>query len=441
MTLRHHLPTLGIATAIVAAVVGFVILLSGLNGDRSRSSIPDVEASHPKNASPLPATMSSLAGKRESRPKAAPFGKAYGQIGHSSEVRSRFLQLAKKDKYSAIDESLRLSGADRDLALATLSAAWKTDPRRGFKELAQIIDQMAAYARSSLVGTATGKNASLPSLLQSLNALSAFPDDADMPLLAMRLANRLLDGPQRTVALSAASVAYVGIDPSLAFSLGNSLSGSDQQQFLNSFSRGWAARDPEAVAEWAASIEDPNARASTLLNAVNSLSRTNPARAAQWIGSLPDGPSRQAAIRQLGTTWATQDTAAALAWANQLPDASAQQQAVAAIQNIAPVGVGIALAKPEGGYPSAAQILPSSPAEMSGSVRAGDQIVGVLGANQQWVGTADLPLSQLISMIRGTAGAPVQLRLLPAGVTDPSLARTVTIVRQQILFKRPASGG
>ncbi|HVE16830.1 MAG TPA: PDZ domain-containing protein [Chthoniobacterales bacterium] len=440
MTLRHHLPALGIAAAIAVVVVGIVIFLSEPDG-KTRSSTSIEESSQPDRAHGLSTTASSHANKEESRPKAAPFGNAYGQIGHSAEIRSRFLQLAKKDKYSAIDEALRLNGADRDLALATLSAAWKTDPRRGFKELAQIIDQIAAYARSSSAGTATGKNASLPSLIQSLNTLAAFPNDPEMPLLAMRLANRLLDGPQRTAALSAAAVAYVGIDPSLAFSLGNALNGADQQQFINSFSRGWAARDPEAVAQWAASIEDPNVRASTLLNAVNSLSRTDPARAAAWIGNIPDGPSRQAAIRQLGTSWAMQDTAAALAWAGQLPDAAARQQAVTAIQTMAPVGVGIALAKPENGYPSAAQILPSGPAEMSGSVRAGDQIVGVLGANQQWVETANLPLSQLISMIRGTAGAPVQLRLLPAGATDPSLARTVTIVRQQILFKRPASGG
>ncbi len=435
MTTRYKITALAVPFVVILAAIGMAFLYS-----RTNESSLKLDSRNRLHSIPMESRLlqASVAAQEPSRI-------TNDAIPRSGAVRVRFLKLAKFDKYHAIDAALRLKGADRDLALAALATAWKADPRSGFKELADVIEKMTAYSRRQIVfGPAeTAPRGKLPQdLIRSLNALSAFPDDPELPLLTMRLTNRLLGGEERSSVLTTAALACLGTDPSLAFSLGNSLSGFAYQQFINAFSKGWASQNPEAAAQWAASIGDPDLRTRALADAINSFSRSNPGRAAQWLDSLPAGDARQAALRELGTIWARQDTAAALAWAARLPDPAASQQAVTAIQSVAPVGVGISLGRANAsGYPSAMDLVPASPAAQNGGVQRGDQIVAVTDPNNQWISTQNLPLNQVIAMIRGTAGAPVQLRLLPPGATDPAQARTVTIVRQQLLFKRTQSGG
>jgi hypothetical protein len=430
------------ASAGILVLIGIAYLFSPTSGGggkaQSTFSLFDGSAAR---ASPLTAM-----------PRLAPLDgrNARAVRSRSAAVRARFLRLAQQDKYRAIDAALRLPAADRDLALATLAAAWRTDPRRGYQELSQVIDRFFSFARYDAAerpGSLRGIGAFMQhgdDLSRSLTALARLPDDPELPLLALRLTNRFFGGSdeKRAGVLNSAAMAYAGVDPALAFSFGSTLKGVEYQVFVDMFSKGWSDRDPEAAAQWASSIGDPSLRIPALANAVRFLAARDPGRAAQWLETLPDGSARAGAIRQLGSAWARNDTAAALAWAGQLPDSAAQQQAVAAIQAVAPVGVGISLGRPgPGGYPSAMDLVPSGPAAAGGGVQRGDQIVAVSNLGNEWVGTQNMPIEQVIALIRGTAGAPVQLRVLPRGATDPAQARVVTIVRQQILFKRTPVGG
>jgi C-terminal processing protease CtpA/Prc len=52
------------------------------------------------------------------------------------------------------------------------------------------------------------------------------------------------------------------------------------------------------------------------------------------------------------------------------------------------------------------------------------------------VDVQNLPLANVVDMIRGAAGTPVQLQVVAADAPPNSLPRIVTIYRDQIKFKR-----
>ena len=355
----------------------------------------------------------------------------------SAALRARFEKLARRDNRLALDAALRLKHGDRVLALRALARAWRNDSRPGYREMGRMIFAVVRLAR-----TPHKPGIGISQFGLNGNDTARLFADPALSFTAVRLANRLLSGYDRAIMLGWAASTYAKVDPGAAYAFGSALSGEGYAQFVDQFSHGWARVNPEAAAEWAASITDSGMRSRALANTIGALSARDPNRAAQFINLLADDAARQSAIRALGAAWAREDTAAALEWAGQMPDSATRQQATAAIQSVAPVGVGITLSRSSPtGYPSAGSLVPAGPAARSGSIQSGDQIVAVLNAGSQWVGTRDLSMDQVAAMIRGKAGQPVQLQLLPRGATDPAQARTVTIVRQQLLLKNPQSGG
>ncbi len=160
-----------------------------------------------------------------------------------------------------------------------------------------------------------------------------------------------------------------------------------------------------------------------------------PDAAARALADLPESPARQQILAQIGRRWAAQDTATALAWADQLP-ANDRASARAAIQSTAPVGIGVALSTSRSSpYPLAAETVSGGPAARSGGINPGDQIVAVMDSQHRWSDTAGRDLPDVIGLIRGSSGQPVQIRVLSSGSNDPARARTITLVREQILFK------
>jgi len=76
------------------------------------------------------------------------------------------------------------------------------------------------------------------------------------------------------------------------------------------------------------------------------------------------------------------------------------------------------------------------PAALSGQLVAGDRILAIAQGNNQFVDVQNMPLANVVGMIRGAAGTPVQLQVVSADAPPNSQPRMITIYRDQIKFKR-----
>src|SRR5262249_876444 len=100
----------------------------------------------------------------------------------------------------------------------------------------------------------------------------------------------------------------------------------------------------------------------------------------------------------------------------------------------APVGIGTQLSMQDG-YAVIGDLLPGAPAQLSGQVRPGDRIVAIAQGDSRFVNAANVPLGDLVQMIRGAPGTVVQLQLVGADAAEDSTPRTVAIMRDQIRHK------
>lgn len=79
------------------------------------------------------------------------------------------------------------------------------------------------------------------------------------------------------------------------------------------------------------------------------------------------------------------------------------------------VGIGVALQQTDGGA-RATTIIAGGPAHRDGRLKAGDRIAGVgQGGNGSLVDITDLPLPDIVALIRGPAGTTVRLQVVPDG--------------------------
>jgi hypothetical protein len=99
------------------------------------------------------------------------------------------------------------------------------------------------------------------------------------------------------------------------------------------------------------------------------------------------------------------------------------------------VGIGAELRQQEG-YAVINRLLPGSPAERSGQLHPGDRILAVAQGDNAFVNARNLSFEELIQAIRGAAGTPVQLQILPAAAAPDAPPTTVTVLRAQIKLQR-----
>src|SRR5262249_15577954 len=118
-------------------------------------------------------------------------------------------------------------------------------------------------------------------------------------------------------------------------------------------------------------------------------------------------------------------------WAEQIAEPGERQAAVDAIRSVAPVGIGAAL-RMEDGYPIINELLPGTPAQLSGQIHPGDRIVALAQGNNAFVDAHNLSLQDVVQMVRGTPGSVIQLQL----VGPDAQPRIVAVVRDQVKFKR-----
>ncbi|MEI9950184.1 MAG: carboxy terminal-processing peptidase [Pseudomonadota bacterium] len=99
--------------------------------------------------------------------------------------------------------------------------------------------------------------------------------------------------------------------------------------------------------------------------------------------------------------------------------------------NLALFGIGATLENNDG-YCEVRALLPGGPAERSGMLKPGDRIVAVTEPGKAAVEIENMPLSRTVELIRGPKGTPVTLTILPEGALDRALAKTVSLVRDEI---------
>jgi carboxyl-terminal processing protease len=108
-----------------------------------------------------------------------------------------------------------------------------------------------------------------------------------------------------------------------------------------------------------------------------------------------------------------------------------QMESLTIAMNLSLFGIGAALEN-EDGYCKIHQLLPGGPALRSGQLKPGDRIVAVAQSGEEPVDVTNMPLSRTVELIRGAKGTTVKLTILAAGAADGSLAKTVSLVRDEI---------
>ncbi len=191
---------------------------------------------------------------------------------------------------------------------------------------------------------------------------------------------------------------------------------------------------PELAVLWANEMVEPAGRAAMLQQVAITLLNSDPAAAFALSSQVPEADRRKFSDAVFAG-WGTRDTDAALQWADQLPDAAERDAALSAIRSVAPVGIGAALSVQDG-YAVINQILPGTPAELSGQLRAGDRIVALAQGNNSFVDAHSLSLQDIVQLVRGAPGTLLQLQVLSADAPPDASPRTVPIIRDQVKFKR-----
>jgi hypothetical protein len=194
------------------------------------------------------------------------------------------------------------------------------------------------------------------------------------------------------------------------------------------------AKNPGLALLWANELTDGPGRAALLQHTAAVMGASDPSGALALTEQLPP-TDRRTFSDALFSSWAGNDTDAALETANRLADPAERDAALEAVRSAAPVGIGAELRVQDGDH-IINRLVPGTPAELSGQLHPGDRIVALAQGNGSFVEARDLSLAEVVQMIRGTPGTVVQLQVLSADAPPNTLPRTVSIVRDQIKFKR-----
>lgn len=254
------------------------------------------------------------------------------------------------------------------------------------------------------------------------------------PQEAAGMANEFLSEGQRVGVLARAAEKLAATDPTSALAMGEGLADWEQMRFLSRFVSGWASASPEAARAWATQMPDPRTRSALLGRVLAEEAKTNPAAAAQNFVQAPpeDMQVRQRTARQIGSGWGGQDTLSAMQWADSLPTDEDRRAAYQGIRSVAPVGIGARLSRGEDGVPVLENLVPGSPASLSGQLRSGDRVVAVADGNGSWVNSRAMPLGDVVRLIQGEPQTQVSLQVESP---DGSAPRVVTLGREQIIHR------
>jgi hypothetical protein len=322
-------------------------------------------------------------------------------------------------------ETLRLGGAPVPVEVETAAHPRISEPapprRRATRERAE--ESLLASPVTAL--PATNKLETLKQIRESFVVLASGD-----PATAIRAAKEIKDETERETALltlvtewtrgelgparaRARAIAEYGLEAGLAMEL---------------------SAKPDLAVLWANELTDGPGRTALLQQAASTLVDSAPSAAFSLAQHLPE-TERPGFVQAIFANWAGADTEAAFKYAEQLSDPQERSDAIAAIRTAAPVGIGAAL-KMEDGYAVINQLVPNTPAALSGQLRTGDRIVALAQGDNAFVDAHSLPLEKIVQMVRGLPDTVLQLQVLSADDPPNSTPRTVSLPRQQIIFKR-----
>ena len=194
------------------------------------------------------------------------------------------------------------------------------------------------------------------------------------------------------------------------------------------------ANNPELAVLWANELTEGAGRAAVLRRTAAALVGSDPSAAFALGDQLPPEEQRKF-LDAVFAGWGASDTDAALKYADQLQDPAEHDAAINAIRTMAPVGIGAALSIQDG-YAVVNQLIPGTPAELSGQIHPGDRIVALAQGDNAFIDAHGLPLKNIVDMVRGAPNTTLQLQLLAADAGPDTPPRTVSILRNQLKFKR-----
>jgi hypothetical protein len=194
------------------------------------------------------------------------------------------------------------------------------------------------------------------------------------------------------------------------------------------------ANNPDLALLWANELTEGAGRAAVLRRTAASLVNSDPTAAFALGDQLPPEEQRNF-LDAVFAGWGGSDTDAALKYADQIQDPAERDAAIAAIRTTAPVGIGAALSIQDG-YAVINQLFPGTPAELSGQIHPGDRIVALAQGDNAFIDARGMPLKDIVDMVRGAPNTTLQLQLLASDAGPDAAPRTVSILRNQLKFRR-----
>ena len=154
------------------------------------------------------------------------------------------------------------------------------------------------------------------------------------------------------------------------------------------------ANQPELALTWANELTEGPARTDLVQAVARGMVGSDSAAAFALTDQVPEADRRKFFDALLGD-WAMHDTAAAMQWAEQFPDPADRDAALQTIRNVAPIGIGAAVTSRDG-HPVINDLVPGTPAALSGQLAAGDRILAIAQGNNQFVDVQNLPLANVV---------------------------------------------
>ena len=101
-------------------------------------------------------------------------------------------------------------------------------------------------------------------------------------------------------------------------------------------------------------------------------------------------------------------------------------------------GIG-ALLRSEDGFCKILSLMAEGPAERSKKLKANDKIIAVAQGDEPAVDVVEMKLNKVVELIRGPKGTEVRLTIIPADAADPSVRRTISLLRDEIKLEDQAA--
>jgi hypothetical protein len=297
----------------------------------------------------------------------------------------------------------RISPAKQPAAAENVSSPGPSDPFAGITNKLERLDRI----RQSFIALAAGNPTN------ALRAAKDLTNDTERETALLALVTQWTQGHLSPAQDRAHYIATYGVEAGLGVELAN---------------------NPELAVLWANELTEGAARAAVLRRTAAALVGSDPS-AAFALGEQLPAEEQSNFLQAVLASWGAADTDAALKYADQLQDPAEHDAALAAIRTMAPVGIGAALSIQDG-YAVVNQLFPGTPAELSGQIHPGDRIVALAQGDGAFVDARGLPLKDIVDMVRGAPNTTLQLQLLDADAGPETPPRTVSILRNQLKFKR-----